>query len=278
MPPHWTDEASEAIVEISRRNGFGEDAGRAMADALAASAGSMAQFYHPDLGGMGQWSRGGMLMIGDMFNNALKGRVAGLAEDLAQAMASGTVQARRPAPGESTAGFTRWWPDELGEPSSTGAQNGRRYAVFPAARRLAIENDGRVTLYDTADHRIGGASQQQGGGSSLSFSTDRGSVGIENFAVVADAGPAREEAAPSAHAPETSRSPERHPEPEPAPPPVWRADSPPAAAARPAAPAAPQAQGADPIELIQKLATLWEAGVLTEEEFRAKKTELLARI
>lgn len=272
MHPLWTDEASRTIGEIARRYGFGEEAGRAMADALAASAGSMAQFHHPDLGGMGQWSRGGMLMIGDMFNNALKGRVAALAEDLAQAMASGAIVARRPAPGESTAGFVRWWPDELGEPSSTGAQNGRRYAVFPAARRLAVESGGQVTLYDTGEVRIGGASQQQGGGSSLSFSTDRGQIGIEGFSVVAEAGRARDEAAPSPDAPERAGTPTRHAEPESAPPPpVWRAEP---GAARPV----PQAQGGDPIELIQKLATLREAGVLTEEEFQAKKTELLARI
>jgi hypothetical protein len=40
------------------------DAVRAILE--AASGGGMAQFNYPDLGGMGQWSSGGMLMIGDM--------------------------------------------------------------------------------------------------------------------------------------------------------------------------------------------------------------------
>ena len=39
--------------------------------------------YHPDLGGMGQWSQGGMVMVGDMFNNALKARVDALCAELA---------------------------------------------------------------------------------------------------------------------------------------------------------------------------------------------------
>lgn len=56
--------------------------GRVMLAALVAGHGSQAQFNHPELGGLGQWSRGGMLMIGDMFNNGLKARVDALASDL----------------------------------------------------------------------------------------------------------------------------------------------------------------------------------------------------
>jgi hypothetical protein len=278
----WTEDGSKAISEIAGRHGFSEDAGRAMAEALLASSGSMAQFHHPDLGGMGQWSRGGMLMIGDMFNNSLKARVAGLAEDLAEALGRGAIVARRPAYGESSSGYGKWWPEELGSPSSTGAQNDRRYAVFPDRRRLAIENDGRVSVYDTGDHRIGGASQQQGGGSTLSFSTDRGSVGIERFTELREARAPREEAAPQA---EVFRQPEpaAPAEDRPAEPPQSLGSSP-----RPAEPAhrqpepspsaPPHAASGDPVELIRKLATLREAGLLTEDEFQAKKTELLARI
>ena len=48
-----------------------------------AKHGSQAQFNHPDLGGMGQWSGGGMIMIGDMFNQGLKHRVDALCNELA---------------------------------------------------------------------------------------------------------------------------------------------------------------------------------------------------
>ncbi len=48
---------------------------------------------------------------------------------------------------------TAWWPNDLGEPSTSGAQNGGRYAFFPDARRLLIEDDGKLTTYDTASTR-----------------------------------------------------------------------------------------------------------------------------
>jgi hypothetical protein len=48
--------------------------------ALQRSGGGQAQFGHPDLGGMGQWMPG-MLMIGDMFNSGLKARVDSLFQD-----------------------------------------------------------------------------------------------------------------------------------------------------------------------------------------------------
>jgi hypothetical protein len=58
------------------------DAVRAILEGLVASGGGMAQFNHPDLGGMGQWSSGGMLMIGDMFNSGLKSRIGALCAEL----------------------------------------------------------------------------------------------------------------------------------------------------------------------------------------------------
>lgn len=55
--------------------------------ALIAGNGTMAQFMHQDLGGMGQWSRGGMTMVGDMFNNSLKAKVDGLCSELSDLLA-----------------------------------------------------------------------------------------------------------------------------------------------------------------------------------------------
>jgi hypothetical protein len=64
-----------------------------------------------------------------------------------------------------------WWPADLGVPSSLGAQSEVRYAHFPATRRVAIDINGKVTVYDTQDHQISGFSQQQPGSGSLSFSS-----------------------------------------------------------------------------------------------------------
>jgi hypothetical protein len=76
--------------------------------------------------------------------------------------------------------MARWWPDDLGEPSTSGAQNGARYAFFPQRKRLLIERDGKLEQYDTGDLEISGASQQQGGGrdGGPAFSTQRGLVDL----------------------------------------------------------------------------------------------------
>jgi hypothetical protein len=171
---------ADTIADIARRHGFSPDAARAVAEALRHGGGRMAQFNHPELGGMGQWVAGGMIMIGDMFNNDLKARVSALCRDLAAA--PGPV----PAAAEQAPGRSRnWWPDDLGHPSATGAQNEMRYACFPDRRRLAVMQDGRVRVYDTGNHRIHGFfSQQQGGRQSLTFISQNGPVRLEDLTEV----------------------------------------------------------------------------------------------
>ena len=39
-------------------------------------------------------------------------------------------------------GGEEWWPDDFGQPSMSGSQNGIRYAFFPEKRRLLIEQGG----------------------------------------------------------------------------------------------------------------------------------------
>ena len=74
-----------------------------------------------------------------------------------------------------------WWPDELGQPASSGAQNGWRYAFFPEKRRLLIEQDGKKAVYDSAEHQISGVAQQSGGSSSLVFTSQSGPVSLESL-------------------------------------------------------------------------------------------------
>src|SRR5436305_1704686 len=118
----------------------------------------MAQFNHPELGGMGQWSQGGMTMVGDMFNHALKARVDAVCSELAEMLRTVTVYVAEKGVGPSG----EWWPPGLGRPSTTGGQNDLRYAFFPDTHRLAIDEAGRISVYDTGDHYISGVSQQQG--------------------------------------------------------------------------------------------------------------------
>jgi hypothetical protein len=227
----------------------------------------MAQFFHPELGGGGQWMRGGMTMVGDMFNSRAQSTVSGLCAELSALL--GSEQVYVPPPPLGAGGFAPsngWWPSELGAPSSSGGQNDARYAYFPGPRRLALERNGQVTVYDTLDHQIGGVQQQQGGGpGSLSFSSQFGTFGVDSLPLVSGAPP---QAASPAYAPP--------PAPAYAPPPP--AYSPPPAPAY----APPQAPGSaapdDILGTIERLGQLRERGLLTDAEFAAKKAELLGRL
>lgn len=76
-----------------------------------------------------------------------------------------------------------WWPSGLSNPSSTGGQNGVRYAFFPDQRRLVVEQDGKVRQYDTGNHRISGVSQQQQNaeGGAPTFASQDGPVHLSSL-------------------------------------------------------------------------------------------------
>lgn len=69
-----------------------------------------------------------------------------------------------------------WWSGDLGHPSSSGSQKDMRYAFFPEKARLLIEQNGKIAIYDSGDHRINGVSQQQGHGQDLTFTSQNGTV------------------------------------------------------------------------------------------------------
>lgn len=253
-----TPAGQNAVNDLSYRYGLSQDAVVHMLVAVNNGGGSMAQFNCPELGGGGQWMRGGMTMVGDMFNHGLKMTVDNLCNELSNILAN--TQVFPPAP-VGTRNSNPWWPGFLGSPFSSGAQNNIRYAVFP--NRLAVELNGQVTVYDTLDHNIGGVSQQQGGDTSLTFSSQYGTVAVGSLPIVSGPG--------LPYAPPTNFA-------QPAP-----ADNPPPASAD-TSPVAPAAQNGSLsstdsiIELIEKLSRLRDAGALTDEEFNSKKSELLSRI
>ena len=78
-------------------------------------------------------------------------------------------------------GGEKWWPDDLDQPSSSGAQNGMRYAFFPEKKRLLIEQGGKLTTYDSGDHRIGGVSQQDSQEQTLAFTSQKGHVQLDDL-------------------------------------------------------------------------------------------------
>jgi hypothetical protein len=75
----------------------------------------------------------------------------------------------------------KWWPDDLGQPSSTGAQNGVRYAFFRAAHRLLIDQDGQREIYDSGKHVIAGVAQSNADNTSLTFATKDGPVELSEL-------------------------------------------------------------------------------------------------
>jgi len=144
---------------------------------------------------------------------------------------------------------SQWYPQDLGMPSATGAQNNVRYAYFANSRRLAVDTGGEVWVYDTLNHQIGGFSQQQGGSDSLTFSSQFGPVSVATLPVVYRNG---QPVAPAA--PNTQSSPSYS-----------------LGGANPLPPA-------DVYQAIEQLGNLKDKGILTDDEFSAKKAELLSRI
>lgn len=255
-----TSQGEQAVADLSTRYGVSADAVRVMLEAVRVGNGTMAQFSHPEFGGRGQWMAGGMTMAGDMFNHSLQATVSGLASELSSLLASTPVYA--PAPDPATAGgpgpvhqanLGSWWPDELGRPGASGGQDDSRYAVFPQARRLAVQSgSGSVRVYDTLDHAIGGVQQQQGGlPGTLSFTSQYGTFTVESLPLVSPA-----QTTPPA--PESA------------------ADTAPAAPSKRAVPAGTDADAV--LAAIERLGTLHQRGILTDEEFAAKKAELLSRL
>ena len=287
------------INDIAQRHGFGPDAVLSMLESVINGNGSMAQFGHPEFSGSGQWMRGGMIMVSDMFNNHLKGRIDALCNDLSNLIAnqpdlvrSGSFQSQSqggqggqggqrqgsydsgqqsgtqaqnsfgpigqaslfvaPAPGTSG----DWWPGDLRWPNSTGAQNGVRYAYFAQARRLAIEVNGRVTVYDTLDHQIGGFSQQQSIGGSVSFNSQYGLIDVASLPITSINGVSQATSAPAPNEPASV----------------------PQGTFNAATTAQANVQSNDVFEMIEKLAGLRAKGVLSDEEFASKKAELLGRL
>jgi hypothetical protein len=261
MQQPLTPAGQNLVDELSRRYGISRDAVLTLLVAVNNGGGSMAQFWCGELGGGGQWMRGGMTMVGDMFNYGLKNTVDNLCTELSNALA--TMQLFPVAP-PGTRNSSQWWPGDLGSPFSSGGQNNIRYAVFP--NRLAVELNGQVTVYDTLNHSIGGVSQQQGGDSSLSFSSQFGTLSVTGLPIVS--GPGLPQPVQTNFAAPPSYDP----------PPVWQPDAAPVASHGSAAPMPATGSADDVFALIEKLSRLHGVGALTDAEYNAKKNELLSRI
>jgi hypothetical protein len=269
----------QIINNIAQRYNFSSEAVFSMLLSVINGNGSMAQFNHPEFGGSGQWMRGGMIMLGDMFNNGLKNSVGNLCQELANLIINepnliqtGSFQSQSQGnqeqvnyansqqnysnSGNAVSLFVaggdsqNWWTAiGLQFPNSTGKQNNICYAYFAGIRRLAIKLNGDITLYDTLDNQIGGFSQQQGNDASLTFSSQYGLIDIKSLPVISINNVAMQPANPTQIVAPISND--------------LQVQS---------------SQETDIFSAIEKLAILKDKAILTENEYSTKKAELLARL
>ena len=113
LKPH----AESIADDLAQRCGFSTPAVLHMMRAVDAGWGGMASFDHPEFGGPGQWMQGGMVMLGEPFDHALRGRVDALCNEIAGAYERGGPLTER----EDSAD-TPQWPASLGTPGATGSQ------------------------------------------------------------------------------------------------------------------------------------------------------------
>ena len=262
-----TTQGQQIIEDLAQRYGVSTDAVMTLLQAVVDGNGTMAQFSHPEFGGSGQWMQGGMTMVGDMFNYALKSKVDGLCAELSNVLANQPIilkperhsrqgQQQQDTHDPAVSLFvsptnslsSHWWPAELSEPSSTGSQNNIRYAYFPVVRRLAVEINGHVTVYDTLDHQISGVSQQQSADASLTFTSQYGLVRVANLPVISVDGvsPLKTSAASGREVGESA--------------------------------SADEVAQESIFAKIERLAELRQKNIISQEEFDTKKAELLGRL
>jgi len=250
-----TPEGQNLVNDLANRYNLNRDTVVYMIGVVNNGGGTMAQFNSPELGGSGQWMRGGMTMVGDMFNNGLKNTVDNLCTEISNALSNIQIFPIAPA---GTKESNQWWPTHLnlGSPFSTGGQNNTRYAVFP--NRLAVEMNGEVTVYDTLDNNISGVSQQQGGDTSLTFTSQYGTISVSSLRIIYGANTMQ-----SANKSNFAQEPTYTPIPTPNETIVNFQNA---------------QQIDDVVALIEKIAHLHNSGILSDEEFNSKKAELLGRI
>lgn len=267
-PRSFTPEVNQAVADLASRHEVSPEAVGILLAAMVAGGGSQAQFNHPDLGSMGQWSRGGMLMVGDLFNNGLKDKVRALAQNFAMLVDRGMGLLSQADAVSPFAGNSGSWPAELGRPGSTGSQNDMHYAVFPDTHRLAITASGRTTVYDTADHCINGFGQQQGGDQSVTLTSQHGPISLDSLRILTCEGAPVPEGGDLPNGDEGGEpTPLREAEPIGEPFSTASASS-----------AIPQDDHGVIFAKLESLADLHKRGTLSAEEYAAKKADLLERL
>lgn len=279
-----TSSGRQYVEDIAAKYDLKTETVEALLKAIVSGNGTMAQFNIAELGGSGQWMKGGMTMVGDMFNHSLKSTVDKLCNELSEQVATkvlyeesegthaaenrseDTFNAQRQGNGYSSVSSSSW-PSIFGNPTSSGSQNNLRYAYFAPVRRLVIDEDGKRTIYDTKHHQITGISQQQGSGNSYKFTSQEGSVDLGSLQVISEPGEQRQPTPEMAYDVTTTADLRGE-----------NADGSPGNRSEIEYSQAGRSPSDIIIATIEKVNILFEKGQISEEEFKAKKQELLARL
>lgn len=285
----------QKLTELTQKYQLSEHAIMVLWQALIKGNGKMAQFNHPELGGVGQWLPGGLTMISDMSNSYLKMVIDNLCGELSILIQEdyfnpikwneplspqGSRQQQQQSQGNidnseivkaQPFNYGPWWPIELGAPTLSGSQNGLLYAYFAHKQRLVLEKQGEIFVYNSLHHQIIGVSQQQSSsGQLLLFTSPDGTFAVTDLPLVSSfTRPVHEPSAKESN-PHTDI--------------IAKAEKIkemlPRAALKiePLTKPADESPQPDIFSTIKKLAELKDQGIISEQEFEAKKTELLSRL
>lgn len=171
------------IQAIAAKYQITEASVRTLLEGLQMSSGYQVQFNIAELGGMGQW-QSGMVMIGDMFNDGLKAKVSALCAELAS-----FLRESHPTEPEETATepTTSAAPIKTLPATFSGSQNGTKYAYFAPQNILEIEDKGNITRYSTEGLSLFGVQQSQdGSGKKLKFTHAGGTVTVDDLKPAAE--------------------------------------------------------------------------------------------
>lgn len=164
------------LKEIASKYQVSEETVRTLIEGLKASGGRQVQFNISELGGMGQWQSGGMVMVGDMFNYSLKAKVSELCYELAE-FSQTMEEEEKPKKKTEKQSVAH-------KPLATfrGSQNDSHYAYYANENLLEIEENGKVTKYNTVGYALSGVQQSQSNSlKSLTFNYPSGTVSLKDL-------------------------------------------------------------------------------------------------
>lgn len=283
----------QKLTELTQKYQLSEHAIMVLLQALIKGNGKMAQFNHPELGGIGQWLPGGMTMISDISNSHLKMVIDNLCGELVILIKNNYFNPIKADEGLINQGSNQqqqqsqnninknetveanlfnlgtWWPTELGTPTLSGDQNNLLYAYFANKQRLVLKNQAEIYVYDTLHHHISGVSQQQSSsGQLLIFTSQVGTFAVSDLPQIAAASQINDLAVENNQLTDIIAKAEKIKEMLP------RATT----KVEPLTKTADESQQPDIFNTIKKLAELKEQGIISEQEFETKKAELLKRL